>query len=86
MFRWNSRYFRTYRENAQPRCKYLRERRRQCKGKAINHTLYQEANNAHERALVFMHKMPRIWIDYGEFLMRQEFVTRTRRTFDRALR
>ena len=55
-------------------------------GKPINHPLYEEANNAHERALVFMHKMPRIWIDYGEFLMRQEFVTRTRRTFDRALR
>ena len=42
------------------------------KGKCINHALYEEANNAHERALVFMHKMPRIWIDYGEFLMRQE--------------
>ena len=47
---------------------------------------FEDANNAHERGLVFMHKMPRIWIDYGEFLMRQEFVTRTRRTFDRALR
>lgn len=66
--------------------KYLRERRRQCKGKPITHAAYEEANNAHERALVFMHKMPRVWIDYGEFLMRQEFVTRTRRTFDRALR
>jgi len=45
------------------------------KGKCINHALYEEANNAHERALVFMHKMPRIWIDYGEFLMRQESFT-----------
>ena len=63
--------------------KYLRERRRQCKGRSLDDPLYEDANNAHERGLVFMHKMPRIWIDYGEFLMRQEFVTRSRRTFDR---
>ena len=55
-------------------------------GLSIQHPSYEDANNAHERALVFMHKMPRIWIDYGEWLMRQEYVTRTRRTFDRALR
>ena len=30
--------------------------------------------------------MPRIWLDYCEFLMQQPFITRTRRTFDRALR
>uniref|UniRef100_A0A8D0G452 Pre-mRNA-splicing factor SYF1 n=1 Tax=Sphenodon punctatus TaxID=8508 RepID=A0A8D0G452_SPHPU len=33
-----------------------------------------------------MHKMPRIWLDYCQFLMDQCRVTRTRRTFDRALR
>lgn len=30
--------------------------------------------------------MPRIWIDYLLFLMSQGFITRTRRTFDRALK
>lgn len=30
--------------------------------------------------------MPRIWIDYCEFMMNQNFITRTRRLFDRALR
>ena len=30
--------------------------------------------------------MPRIWLDYCEFLMSQGLITRTRRTFDRALR
>lgn len=30
--------------------------------------------------------MPRIWIDYIEFLFDQGFVTRTRRACDRALR
>lgn len=32
-----------------------------------------------------MHKMPRIWLEYLEFLTEQKLVTRTRRTFDRAL-
>lgn len=30
--------------------------------------------------------MPRIWVDYVQFLMDQGKITRTRRTFDRALR
>ena len=30
--------------------------------------------------------MPRIWLDYCQFLMDQHFVTRTRHAFDRALR
>lgn len=33
-----------------------------------------------------MHKMPRIWIEYLQFLMAQKLVTRTRHAFDRALR
>jgi pre-mRNA-splicing factor SYF1 len=35
--------------------------------------------------MVSMHKMPRIWVEYLEFLTQQRFVTRTRRAFDRAL-
>lgn len=41
--------------------------------------------NTYERALVHLHKMPRIWLDYGELLMRLKKGTLTRRTFDRAL-
>uniref|UniRef100_A0A673ZYL6 XPA binding protein 2 n=1 Tax=Salmo trutta TaxID=8032 RepID=A0A673ZYL6_SALTR len=33
-----------------------------------------------------MHKMPRIWLDYCQFLVSQCKITRSRRTFDRALR
>uniref|UniRef100_A0A8C7YE82 Pre-mRNA-splicing factor SYF1 n=1 Tax=Oryzias sinensis TaxID=183150 RepID=A0A8C7YE82_9TELE len=33
-----------------------------------------------------MHKMPRIWLDYCQFLVLQCKITRSRRTFDRALR
>ncbi|OWF46129.1 pre-mRNA-splicing factor SYF1-like [Mizuhopecten yessoensis] len=65
---------------------YLKIRRRQCKGHCITEPLYEDANNAHERALVFMNKMPRIWLDYCQFLVDQSKVTKTRRTFDRALR
>lgn len=40
-------------------------------------------NNTFERALVTMHKMPRVWMDYLDFLIGQKLVTKTRRTFDR---
>lgn len=36
---------------------YLRERRKQVKGKCITDPGYEEVNNCHERALVFMHKV-----------------------------
>ncbi|KTF94572.1 hypothetical protein cypCar_00003523 [Cyprinus carpio] len=65
---------------------YLRERRKQVKGKCVTDPAYEEVNNCHERALVFMHKMPRIWIDYCQFMVSQCKITRSRRTFDRALR
>ncbi|XP_045482989.1 pre-mRNA-splicing factor syf1 homolog [Harmonia axyridis] len=65
---------------------YLRTRRIQVKKRCITDPLYEEVNNAFERALVFMHKMPRIWIDYCVFLTGQCKITRTRKVFDRALR
>ncbi|XP_053320367.1 pre-mRNA-splicing factor SYF1 [Spea bombifrons] len=65
---------------------YLKQRRKQVKKRCITDPAYEEVNNCHERALVFMHKMPRIWMDYCQFLVDQCKITRTRRTFDRALR
>ncbi|XP_022667521.1 pre-mRNA-splicing factor SYF1-like isoform X2 [Varroa destructor] len=47
---------------------------------------FEDVSNVFERALVWMHKMPRIWLMYCEFLHRRRFVTRLRHTFDRALR
>lgn len=64
---------------------YLLHRVNQLESKPINEEIYEEANNCFERALVFMHKMPRIWIEYCSLLDRQYLVTRTRRTFNRAL-
>uniref|UniRef100_V9KGE2 Pre-mRNA-splicing factor SYF1 n=2 Tax=Callorhinchus milii TaxID=7868 RepID=V9KGE2_CALMI len=65
---------------------YLKQRRKQLKGRCVTDPGYEEVNNCHERALVFMHKMPRIWLDYCQFLVDQYKISRTRRTFDRALR
>ncbi|KAK2191584.1 hypothetical protein NP493_50g00025 [Ridgeia piscesae] len=65
---------------------YLKLRRKQVKGRCITDPGYEEVNNAFERSLVFMHKMPRIWLDYSQFLVDQCRITHARHTFDRALR
>ncbi|EUB63401.1 Pre-mRNA-splicing factor SYF1 [Echinococcus granulosus] len=65
---------------------YLKLRRQHSRRMCPGSLIYEETNNAHERALVTMHKMPRIWTDYLQFLMFQGYITLTRRTFDRALK
>ena len=64
---------------------YLAERRAAVRGLPVTHPSISSLNNTYERALVNMHKMPRIWLDYLELLVGQRLVTRVRRTFDRAL-
>ena len=64
---------------------YLDERRREVRGLSIDNPRVKAVNNVFERALVNMHKMPRIWLDYLEFLVPQFMLTFTRRAFDRAL-
>jgi len=51
--------------------RYLNERKRNCALVKITDQSYVDTNNAFERALVFMHKMPRTWIEYLEFLILQ---------------
>lgn len=65
---------------------YLRERLDLVRPLPISHHLYDSLNNTFERALVMMHKMPRIWIMYLTSLTEQRLLTRARRAFDRALR
>ncbi|KAL7676129.1 hypothetical protein ACOME3_002388 [Neoechinorhynchus agilis] len=48
--------------------------------------VFQGVNNLFERSIVFMNKMPRIWIEYIRFLSDQCSITRCRRTIDRALK
>ncbi|KAL1833306.1 hypothetical protein DCAR_0103392 [Daucus carota subsp. sativus] len=64
---------------------YLRERLELVRNFPISHYEYKSLNNTFERALVTMHKMPRIWIMYLLTLTDQKLVTVTRRCFDRAL-
>lgn len=47
---------------------------------------FSKVNALFERALILLNKMPVIWEMYLTFLLRQPMVTKTRRTFDRALR
>lgn len=65
---------------------YLKTRRQQVRGRCVTDPSYEEVNNAFERSLIFMHKMPRLWMDYCTFLTDQCKITRTRQVFDRALR
>ncbi|KAL1208921.1 hypothetical protein V5N11_030398 [Cardamine amara subsp. amara] len=64
---------------------YLRERLDIVRNLPVTHPQYDSLNNTFERALVTMHKMPRIWVMYLQTLTIQKLVTRTRRSFDRAL-
>ncbi|KAF9683515.1 hypothetical protein SADUNF_Sadunf04G0021800 [Salix dunnii] len=64
---------------------YLVERLDIVRNLPITHPQFETLNNTFERALVTMHKMPRIWVMYLQSLIRQKLVTRTRRVFDRAL-
>mmetsp|Transcript_59329 Transcript_59329/g.138202 ORF Transcript_59329/g.138202 Transcript_59329/m.138202 type:complete len:886 (+) Transcript_59329:105-2762(+) len=65
---------------------YLRERMASVSDASIVDPRYEATNSAFDRALVFLHKMPRIWLDYIDFLMRQKKMTRARRALDGALR
>lgn len=64
---------------------YLRERLDIVRNLPVTHPQYETLDNTFERALVTMHKMPRIWVMYLQTLTLQKLITRTRRTFDRAL-
>lgn len=61
------------------------ERTAAAKGFPVNHPAREALANTYSRALVSMHKMPRIWTEYLEFMVDQKYVTRTRRAFDKAL-
>lgn len=43
---------------------YLKERLATVKGLRIDNPAFEAINNTFERALVTMHKMPRIWVEY----------------------
>lgn len=64
---------------------YLKHRVAQLKGHSITDPNYEVVNNCFERSLASMHKMPRIWMNYCQFMTDQGFITRSRLIYNRAL-
>lgn len=68
---------------------YLLERIDACKDvnpvSPLGQELFAATNDAFERALVQLSRMPEIWKMFLKFLQQQKLITRTRRTFDAAL-
>ena len=62
---------------------FLTESVGHCKGKCIISASYSTVNQLFERCLVFMHKMPRIWMMYLEFVFDQRLYNMYRKVFDR---
>ncbi|KAJ6811311.1 pre-mRNA-splicing factor SYF1 [Iris pallida] len=65
---------------------YLRERLDLLRPLPVSHPAYASLNDAFERALLTMHKMPRVWSLYLRSLADQRLLTRARRALARALR
>ena len=65
---------------------YLQEEREYVKKNyQLPNPHYNEVNNIHEQALIYMLKMPVIWVKYIEFLMEQNQITKTREILNKAL-
>jgi len=64
---------------------YLSERVGTLDNKCVTDPACEVVINTFERALVSMHKMPRMWLDYCALLVRLQKGTAVRRAFDRAL-
>lgn len=65
--------------------RYLNEMESHLTDRCISSPEYDALLDAYERALVYMNKMPSIWIMYCILLTRLKKGTQTRKTFDRAL-
>jgi pre-mRNA-splicing factor SYF1 len=65
---------------------YLEERKKRIRNLPPTSPAYEQVNQIFERAIIHLRKMPRVWFDYTNFLRSQGLVTKTRQTFDRALR
>ena len=64
---------------------YLLERVRHNRALRPDDDAHDALIGAFERALVTLHKMPRIWLHYAQYLASQRRITKTRRVLDRAL-
>ena len=65
---------------------YLKEAREYISQFQLPDKRYEIINNLHERALIYMAKMPRIYLDYCNFLEEQCLITKTRKIYNLALK
>ena len=65
---------------------YLKEEREYVKSNYnFPNKHYEEVNRIHEQALIYMMKMPIIWMNYIQFMMEQNSITKTKIIFNKAL-
>ena len=64
---------------------YLRERTLRVRRDPVTSPAWDAVGAVYERALVYMHRMPRVWLEYLSFLMAWHAVSRIRPVTDRAL-
>ena len=55
--------------------RYLKDRREQVTHRRPEDPAVENLNRTYERALVYMHKMPRIWLEYVDALAKTGAVT-----------
>lgn len=66
--------------------RYLKTRLQQVRSKSIEDPENEHVIQCFEKSLVYMNKMPRIWLDYCSFMIDLGHITRTRLLFNKALR
>lgn len=65
--------------------RYLRARLQQVRSKSIEDEENEYVIQCFENSMVYMNKMPRIWMEYCSFMMELGNVTKTRHLFNKAL-
>ncbi|KAL5290155.1 XAB2 family protein [Megaselia abdita] len=66
--------------------RYLRTRLQQVRSKSIEDPENDYVIQCFEKSMVYMNKMPRIWLDFCSFMMDLGDITKTRLLFNKALR
>lgn len=66
--------------------RYLRTRLQQVRNRSIEDPENESVIQCFEKSMVYMNKMPRIWLDYCSFMMDLGNITKTRILFNNSLR
>lgn len=64
---------------------FLHESTENCARYPVTNKRYEFINKLFEKSLIYMNKMPRIWLEYAKFMEKQQMISRTRQIYERAL-